>query len=219
MTTSERGHLITIDGPNGSGKSTLALTLAALLKASGISILTTKEPTNSPLGEFLRSGEQILRGKALACLAAADRHFHIETEVLPAMRHGVTVISDRYIESSLALQGLDGVPYDFTWELNSGIPRPDLSIFLSTPSALLDERMRGRARRSRLEEEYTRAQEAEQYTLAEAYVRAKGYSTIVLRTNEGTPESLSRELEERIRIALCSEQMLPHSREIAALSK
>ncbi|HKS50107.1 MAG TPA: hypothetical protein VJT49_34380 [Amycolatopsis sp.] len=68
---------------------------------------------------------------ALACLCAADRHHQFATEIVPALREGQVVVCDRYVASSLVLQGLDGLSAEVVWQLNHGVYRPDLSVILT----------------------------------------------------------------------------------------
>ncbi|MEU4445453.1 hypothetical protein AB0K14_26500 [Actinosynnema sp. NPDC050801] len=63
----------------------------------------------APLGELARRGIDAYRGMALTCLCAADRHHRLDTEIQPALREGRVVLCDRYVASSLVLQGLDGL--------------------------------------------------------------------------------------------------------------
>ncbi len=98
------GLFVVFDGPNGVGKTTLVNEVATQLRQQGYNVLATKEPTRSPLGQFVRNAEEKCRGKTLAYLVAADRQFHLEQEILPALDRGMIVLSDRYIPSSLVLQ-------------------------------------------------------------------------------------------------------------------
>ncbi len=104
---------VTFDGPNGVGKTTIVADIAHRLDTLGYSILRTKEPSVSSLGDFLRNAEALYERETLACIAAADRYFHIKKEIAPALAVGKIVLSDRYIESSLALQRLDGCSLEF----------------------------------------------------------------------------------------------------------
>jgi dTMP kinase len=126
-----RGFFVAIDGPSGIGKTTVTGLLAGQLTARGCVAQATKEPTATPLGNLARLGTDHYQGLALACLVAADRYQHLEQEIRPALRAGQIVVCDRYVASSLVLQGLDGVPREFVWQLNQHADRPDLSIILS----------------------------------------------------------------------------------------
>jgi len=81
-----KGIFVTFEGPNGIGKSSLLDGVANQLAKFDVDILRTKEPTLSPLGQFVRTAEENYQGRILACLVAADRYFHLEKEVLPALR-------------------------------------------------------------------------------------------------------------------------------------
>jgi dTMP kinase len=135
------GLLVTIDGPNGSGKTSIAREIAQVLGASGQLVLSTQQPSSSPVGTMARTSEATLTGRALACLVAADRHHQLATEILPALRRGAIVVCDRYVESSLVLQRIDGVEPDFILSTNSGIERPDLRVRLLASEQALAGRL------------------------------------------------------------------------------
>ncbi|MEA2493156.1 MAG: dTMP kinase, partial [Thermoleophilaceae bacterium] len=107
---------------------------------------STRQPSPSPLGALARRSEQTITGRALACLVAADRHHQLATEIEPALADGATVICDRYIESSLVLQRIDGVPTDDIHAINGGLRRPDLRIRLTAPEKLIHARLNARNR-------------------------------------------------------------------------
>jgi dTMP kinase len=133
----EPGFLVTIDGPNGSGKTFLTEALEKELQRTGASVHSTCQPSPTELGRYVRDAEAGVRGRALACLVAADRHSQCETEIEERLRGGEIVLCDRYVESSLVLQRLDGVKTEFIVAVNSGIPRPDLRLrLLATPERL-----------------------------------------------------------------------------------
>jgi len=99
------GYLITVEGPDGSGKSTQARLLAEHLGA-----IYTREPGGTELGEKLRdmvldpSGEGI-SDRAEALMIAAARAQHVKEVVRPALEQEKNVVSDRFLESSVAYQG------------------------------------------------------------------------------------------------------------------
>ncbi|MFJ1539143.1 dTMP kinase [Micromonospora chalcea] len=125
------GLFVVVDGPSGVGKTTASALLVRLLAQEGWPVHPTKEPSNSVLGRTARHGTDEYRGLTLACLVAADRYHHLETEVRPALKAGKVVVCDRYLPTSLVLQRLDGVEPDFIWRLNRHADRPDLSIILT----------------------------------------------------------------------------------------
>jgi hypothetical protein len=84
---------------------------------------------------------ETVTGHALACLYAADRYHHIETEIRPAMEEGRTVISDRYIPSGLVMQRFDGIDPAFLCQLNAEADRPDLAVILEADPEVIAERL------------------------------------------------------------------------------
>jgi dTMP kinase len=138
------GLLVTIDGPNGAGKTSLAAAVATRLEAAGETVYTTRQPSPTPLGDTVRAAESEVKGRALACLVAGDRHHQTENEIIPQLTNGAIVLCDRYVESSLVLQRLDDVEVDYILAINAGIPRPALRVRLLAQPRLLAERLAGR---------------------------------------------------------------------------
>ena len=107
---SERGRFITLEGGEGVGKSTQLKALAQALRERGIDLVVTREPGGSEGAEKIR--ELLLTGdeerwspQAEALLFAAARTDHVDKVVRPAILAGQWVLSDRFIDSSLAYQG------------------------------------------------------------------------------------------------------------------
>jgi len=155
----KKGLFVTFDGPNGVGKTSVFNGVADQLHQNGFEIVRTKEPTNSSLGRFILQAEESYRGRTFASLVAADRYFHLDNEVLPALREGKIVLSDRYIESSLVLQRLDDVEIEFVWTLNSQVYVPDLSVILTASPKTLEKRLAQRVSLGRFERTTSRAKE------------------------------------------------------------
>ena len=108
-----RGRFISLEGGEGAGKSTQLAALAEALEGRGLSVVVTREPGGSPGAEAIR--RLLLEGeegrwnpRAEALLFAAARSNHIETTILPAIERGEWVLSDRFLDSSLAYQGEAG---------------------------------------------------------------------------------------------------------------
>jgi dTMP kinase len=104
------GFFIALEGGDGAGKSTQAEALADWIRDKGHEVVLTREPGATPVGKRLRSilldvSSQGLSHRAEALLYAADRAEHVDTVVRPALERGAVVISDRYIDSSVAYQG------------------------------------------------------------------------------------------------------------------
>ncbi|MFC7988898.1 dTMP kinase [Streptomyces pilosus] len=109
-TSAAAGFFIALEGGDGAGKSTQAEALAEWIRAKGHEVVLTREPGATPVGKRLRSilldvSSAGLSHRAEALLYAADRAEHIDTVVRPALERGAVVISDRYIDSSVAYQG------------------------------------------------------------------------------------------------------------------
>jgi dTMP kinase len=101
--------LVTFEGVDGSGKSTQTELLRDWLRGEGREVATTREPGGTPLGERVR--ELLLDGEGMApwteaALFAAARAELVERVIGPALAEGADVICDRYIDSSLAYQGI-----------------------------------------------------------------------------------------------------------------
>jgi dTMP kinase len=146
-----RGMFISIDGPSGAGKSTIARHLAQMLAAAGEDIHITAEPSSGPIGILCRELTESLTGHALACLYAADRYHHLETEIRPHMERGETVITDRYLPSGLVMQRFDGIDPAFLWQLNSEADRPDLAVILEADPEIIAERLAARGPHNRFQ--------------------------------------------------------------------
>jgi dTMP kinase len=148
---------VTFEGVDGSGKSTQAELLRDALAADGREVVLTREPGGTDVGERVR--ELVLNGPdmtpwAEAALFAAARAELVATVIRPALERGADVIADRYVDSSLAYQGIArGVGVDHVLELNLHVVQhlmPDLTVLL-----LLDPSEAGRrfAEPDRLESE------------------------------------------------------------------
>ncbi|MEU9373534.1 dTMP kinase [Streptomyces sp. NPDC048255] len=107
---STTGFFIAMEGGDGAGKSTQVEALADWIRGKGHEVVVTREPGATPVGKRLRSilldvSSAGLSNRAEALLYAADRAEHVDTVVRPALERGAVVISDRYIDSSVAYQG------------------------------------------------------------------------------------------------------------------
>lgn len=108
-----RGKFLSIEGGEGAGKSTQVRRLADELRARGVDVIVTREPGGSAGGEAIR--ELLMQGEVKrwsahteALLFAAARADHVEKVIQPALGIGTWVISDRFIDSSRAYQGVAG---------------------------------------------------------------------------------------------------------------
>lgn len=105
-----RGRFVSLEGGEGVGKSTQLRALAGALRARGLEVVETREPGGSPGAEAIRA--LLLQGEAdrwtaaaEALLFAAARSDHVARTIRPALARGAWVLSDRFLDSSLAYQG------------------------------------------------------------------------------------------------------------------
>lgn len=149
---------IAFEGGEGVGKSTQIALLAEWLRASGQTVRVTFEPGDTPLGAHIRtlvldpaSAEVSPRAEAL--LYAADRAHHVDTVIRPALTAGEVVLTDRYVDSTLAYQGvgreLAGAAGINAWA--TGGLLPDLTVLLDLDPRLGLARAQNRASLDRLE--------------------------------------------------------------------
>jgi dTMP kinase len=155
------GLFVAFEGGEGSGKSTQVECLANWLREAGQQVVTTHEPGATEIGGQIRHlvlhDAQRLSPRAEALLFAADRAHHVATVVRPALERGQVVITDRYVDSSLAYQGvgrelaIDEVRRISRWA--TGGLRPDLVVLLDLPAATGLARVSGRGAADKLEAE------------------------------------------------------------------
>ncbi|SCL37517.1 thymidylate kinase [Micromonospora pallida] len=134
------GLFVVFEGGEGAGKSTQVTRLAETLGGQGREVVTTREPGATPVGQRIRAlvlgapGSDTPSPRAEALLYAADRAHHVATVVRPALVRGAVVVSDRYVDSSLAYQGagrtlpVDEVSWLSSWA--TGGLKPDLVVLL-----------------------------------------------------------------------------------------
>jgi dTMP kinase len=147
---------ITCEGVEGSGKSTQARRLVEVLRRQGRRVRLTSEPDGTPLGSAVRAlferDEAHPTPLAETFLFLAARQQHVAQVVQPALERGDVVISDRYMDATVAYQGYGrGVDVQTIKELNllaTGGVVPDLTIVLDLPVASGIRRIAGRARDS-----------------------------------------------------------------------
>ncbi len=133
------GLFITIEGPDGAGKSTQVKLLADYLRKLGLEVILTREPGGTDLAEKIRELMLAPTGETVApmtevLLYAASRAQHVEGLIKPALARGAVVISDRFVDSSVAYQGFGrGLGVDEVWQINQwalGGLLPSLTIIL-----------------------------------------------------------------------------------------
>ena len=150
--SSSGGVLIAFEGGDGAGKSTQAARLAVWLTERGHEVVATRQPGGTPVGAAVRgillepaTGELSPRTEAL--LYAADKAEHVDTVVLPALQRGAVVVTDRYVDSTLAYQGAGRAltPDELQWLVDwatRGV-RPALTVLLDVDADTGSERLTG----------------------------------------------------------------------------
>ncbi|MBE0447368.1 MAG: dTMP kinase [Actinobacteria bacterium] len=141
----KKSLFITFEGIEGSGKSTQIALLAEYIKARGYEVTVTCEPGGTTVGEAIR---RILLNPEFAemdyhtevLLYAADRAQHVAELIMPALNKGNIVISDRYIDSSIAYQHFGrGMPLDLIMDVNDRATqglKPNITFLLVVPTEL-----------------------------------------------------------------------------------
>lgn len=163
MSIKSPGLFIAFEGGDGAGKSTQAARLSDALESWGLSVLRTREPGGTPVGEKLRSlvldhGHGTIDPRTEALMFAAARAAHASQVIRPALVEGTVVITDRYIDSSVAYQGAGrGLGAEGVLSLNEWATEglhPDLTVLLDVdPSDGRRRRTAGDATEDRLESE------------------------------------------------------------------
>jgi len=132
--TMHQSLFIVLDGIDGSGTSTHCKLLAGFLSLKGLKTYLTQEPSSSEIGKLLRIylKDERIPASTDALLFAADRVLHYKKEIKKKLEEGYIVISDRYIESSIAYQSSqsDEITIEWVEHLNLFAGEPDLTIIL-----------------------------------------------------------------------------------------
>jgi dTMP kinase len=137
------GFFITFEGPEGAGKSTQSNRLASALEAAGHSVVLTREPGGTEIGEAIRAILLELRNHDMlaeteALLHTAARSQHVGEKIRPALANGQIVVCDRFVDSTLAYQGGGrGIALErlgAIQEIATGGLKPDLKILLDVPA-------------------------------------------------------------------------------------
>jgi dTMP kinase len=198
------GRLIAFEGGEGSGKTTQARLIAIWLRELGYDVVATHEPGATKVGMRLRAllldtSHTGMSPHAEALMYAADRAEHVASVIAPALARGAIVITDRYVDSSLAYQGAGrNLPVDeiarFNWWATGG-RTPDLTILLDM------DPMAGLSRRTRSADRL----EAEP---ADFHLRVRGGflalagaepDRYLVLDADRPPEEITRDIEDRIR--------------------
>jgi dTMP kinase len=202
-----RGVFVVFEGGEGAGKSTQVRLLAEYLRGQGHDVAVTREPGATELGLRIRhllldgaAGAARLTPRAEALLYAADRADHVAAVVRPALARGAIVVSDRYVDSSLAYQGagrtlpVDEVSWVSSWA--TGGLKPDLVVLLDIDPSIGLRRVDDRGTADRLESETNSFHERVRYAFLDLAADDPGRYLVLDAT--GSPESIAAAVVERI---------------------
>ena len=194
---------VTFEGIDGSGKSTQAELLSARLQGEGVDVVSTREPGGTELGERIR--DLLLHGGhvtpwAEALLYAASRAQHVDELVRPALERGAWVVCDRYVDSSVAYQGVGrGFGLDRVLDLNLAAVSdlmPDRTFLLELDVSRLAGRLGDDHDRLEREAEDFHARVAEGYRA----LAARYPERIVVLDAALPPETLAEEVYGALRV-------------------
>ena len=154
------GKFITIDGVEGAGKSTQIKFICDYLQAKGINVVLTREPGGTDLGEKIRqlllsTQTQPMHSDSELLLMFAARNEHIHHKIIPALKKGDWVLSDRFTDASYAYQGggrgldIERIEHLERWVL--GDFTPDMTLLLDIPVDLGMSRVESRGEKDRIE--------------------------------------------------------------------
>ncbi len=155
----EKGKFITLEGLDGAGKTTHLEWLADQLRLRGKTVLVTREPGGTALGERLRDVllHEPMHPDTEALLMFAARREHLHRVILPALEAGTWVLCDRFTDATMAYQGGGrGIPLDRLAVLERWVQRdlqPDLTLFFDVPVSVALARLQNGRRADRFEQE------------------------------------------------------------------
>ncbi len=140
----KKGWFITIEGPEGAGKSSCAGVLVKFFESRQMPVICTREPGGTPLAEKLREvvknkpdANETIHPETELLLMEAARAQHVREKIIPALEQGISVICDRFTDSTSAYQGggrkMDMNNISALNDFASGSCRPDLTILLDLP--------------------------------------------------------------------------------------
>jgi dTMP kinase len=193
--------LFVLEGPDGAGTTKHSALLAERLRKQGHDVVLTAEPTDGPIGTYIRTMLKSPTGDvgalramplpspgALQLLFCADRADHVARVIQPALDQGKTVITDRYVLSTIVYGTAQGLDKEWLRSINAAFPKPDVMFLLLPPYAVCAERIGRRATKDQFEVD------AFQRKVYAEYENARSPEMIVVDTS-GNVEEVAQNVE------------------------
>jgi dTMP kinase len=189
-----KGKFIVFDSLDGAGNSTQAKLLADYLNKIGKRTHITKEPTSGLIGGLIKS--QLTHDwksspECLQLLFCADRAYHLEKEVVPLLKRGINVISDRYFFSTMAYGNLEIEDLDWLIEINKKFILPDITFFLKvSPRVCIKRIKKDRFEITLFEKEKTLKKIWKNYEIL-----AKKFKNVFIINGERSSDEIAKEIQ------------------------
>ena len=192
MATRADGLLVSVDGPGGVGKTTTIEHLTRILTGAGLLVHRTAQPSASPIGALARDLVPTACGATLACLFAADRYHHLDTEIRPRLAAGHIVLCDRYLASGLVVQCADGLDLAFLAGINAHADPPDLAVILTADPDTIARRIAKRGAHNRYQDGTAQAAaEITYYSQAATLLLHSGAPVLRIDTTHNPPNRVA----------------------------
>lgn len=195
-----RGRFISFEGIDGAGKSTQHAWMVDRLRRAGHTVVATREPGGTPLGEKLRALllAEPMHLETEALLMFAARREHVAQVIQPALERGEWVLCDRFVDASFAYQGggrgLDWGRLEALTAWTLGNLRPDLTLIFDAPVAVAQKRLHAATQNpDRFEQE--QAEFFERVRGAYLRIAADNPTRVRILDATQTPEQINKELE------------------------
>jgi dTMP kinase len=190
---SYKGKFIVFDSLDGSGISTQVKLLADYLNIIGERTHITKEPTSYLIGGLIKSqltNDWKASAECLQLLFCADRAHHLEKEIIPLLKKGINVISDRYFFSTMAFGNLEIEDLDWLIKINEKFILPDLTFFLKVSPKICIERIK----KDRFEITLFEKEKVLEKVWKNYEILAKKFKNVFIVDGERAPEEIAKEI-------------------------
>jgi dTMP kinase len=186
------GLFVAFDGPKGVGKTSLIERIEVELIKNNVNVWTTRTPSDTQLGTFVRHIAETVKRESLACLIAADRYDLLHTRIIPQLQEKKVVIMDRYVLSSLILQRLDNVNTNFILAVHKNLIMPDIQVVVTASESVIRTRLSERKKKqSRFDEGNRTSEELKLLQEGTETLRTLGIQIVTLDNSGGFAEGVS----------------------------